>query len=583
MTSLQGLEGMAPGAMTSFGAGTTLPSGNVPWPPSSYDPVGHAIKLWSAWYSADLDQLAWAYYNLGANSMTGRAFFRTTGEANATQPRPGQFRGGLVGAIQRTFHGSPNPPGEKRTKFHVPVAADIAATSSALLFARPPRLTSPDEAFQDYLDQFWTDSTHSDFLEAAEICSALGGCYLKVAWDTDVSEHPWIEVVHPDAAIPTFAGNKLVSVTFWRILAEDGDQVVRHLEQHVPGDNTISHAVYVGDQTDLGTSAPLTEFPETAPIAPMLTDGNTIQLPDQPFDASTVVYVPNLRPNRIWRHLGAAYNPLGRSDYQGVEALMDNLDEVYSSWVRDVRTAKSRLFVPNSFLDNIGKGEGAVFDEDREVYSPISTLANSDTVQAQIVSQQFMIRWQEHMNTCQQIVAEIISKAGYAGQTFGLMGEVAQTATEVEARERKSLMTRGRKILYWAPAIADLIYGYATVDKIVFGTDVTPARPTVEFQPVALPEADALAQTASTLRSAGLMSLQTGIQMAHPDWSSDQVDEEASRIYEQTGLDLALRAKISLAGPMGVPLSADVQDLTQAPVEPALPAQVPGDEVQEGN
>ena len=43
-------------------------------------------------------------------------------------PKPGQYRGGLLGSIQRTFWGQPVPPGEKRVKYHIPLAGDIAAT-----------------------------------------------------------------------------------------------------------------------------------------------------------------------------------------------------------------------------------------------------------------------------------------------------------------------------------------------------------------------------------------------------------------------------------------------------------------------
>lgn len=544
---------------------------NMVWPPVAFDPVGYALRIWSAWFSADSEQLTWAYSNLAGDSNTARQFFRTTGEQTSAIPR--QYLAGRLHSVERTFWGSVQSPGERRTKYHVPVAADIAGTSSALLFAKPPRLGSDDAGFSTYLEQFWDDTTHADFLEAAEVCAGLGGVFLKIAWDTTVSDRPWIESVHPDAAIPTFTGNKLTSVTFWRVIAQDGnsDMVVRHLETHTPGMAAITHGVYEGNADELGEPVPLTAYPETVALGDMLTDGNTITLPDMPAGASTVVYVPNMKPNRVWRQLGCEYAPLGRSDYQGITQLMDGLDEVYSSWMRDVRTAKSRLIVPHTYLDNIDKGQGAVFDEDREVWSPISLMTSKDTMQAQIMAQQFTIRWQEHQSTCLNLVEQIIGKAGYSGQTFGLTGDIAMTATEVEARERKSLLTRGRKILYWAPAIANLLFGYSAVDRAVFGTDVEPQRPDVEFQPVALPDEGALAQTAATLRGAGLLSLQTGIQMAHPDWTETEVDAEAARVYEETGLEVAARAKVSLAAPLGASLQSDIAGLADQTPAPPLP------------
>ena len=74
----------------------------------------------------------------GANSPDARAFFATTGEKGMPVPRPGQYRGGLLGWIEYSFWGDPVPPGEKRTRPHVPIAGDIAQTSAACCSAPRP-------------------------------------------------------------------------------------------------------------------------------------------------------------------------------------------------------------------------------------------------------------------------------------------------------------------------------------------------------------------------------------------------------------------------------------------------------------
>jgi hypothetical protein len=80
-----------------------LPVGSQPWPPAMYNPVGYMQKIWNAWWTGDRQMLAWVYYNLGANSPYGRAFFATTGEKGMPVPRPGQYRGGLLGSIEYSF------------------------------------------------------------------------------------------------------------------------------------------------------------------------------------------------------------------------------------------------------------------------------------------------------------------------------------------------------------------------------------------------------------------------------------------------------------------------------------------------
>lgn len=555
-----------------------MPTTSRPWPPPEFNPITYQFRIWDAFWSADPTKLQWTFYNLGANSPVGRSYFATTGEPGLPVPRPGQFRGGLLGSVTRTFWGQPTPPGEKRKKVHVPVASDIASTSADLLFSRPPSVKAASAGNQAALDDLMGDGTHAKLLEAAETCSALGGVYLRTVWDTDVSDEPMLDVVPADAAVPLFSCGKLMAVTFWRIISDDGSEVVRHLEMHAPGQNAIFHAVYVGDQTDLGRVYPLTDFPETASFAQYLSEGNAITFPDMPADASTVVYIPNMLPNKIWRDLGPQVAPLGRSDYSGTEMLMDGLDEVYSAWMRDVQLAKARLIVPQQYLDNIGRGKGAVFDPDREVYSPVSMMTSTGAGGTNdIMANQFAIRYQEHQATAADLLNRIVQGAGYSGQTFGeydAQGS-SMTATEIRARERKTLITRNKKVLYWRPAVRDILYGWLAVKREIFAdTSVTPERPECDFPEVVLPEQLELAQTASAIAQADAASKETLVRMIHPDWTQDQVRTEVRMIYAELGTELLTRARIALSTPPGMDIQEDVEQLAAAQHAPTA-AQLP--------
>lgn len=549
-----------------------MPTTSRPWPPPEFNPVTYQLRQWDAWWSGDPNKLQWTYYNLGANSPVGRSYFATTGEPGLPIPKPGQFRGGLLGSVSYTFWGSPVPPGEKRSKLHVPIASDIAATSADLLFSKAPVVTALNEGNQAALDGLMDDGTHAKFLEAAETCSALGGVFLRVVWDTDVSDEPMIDVVPADAAVPLFSHGKLLGVTFWRIISDDGAEVVRHLETHAPGQNAIFHSVYVGDQTDLGRVYPLTDFPETSSFAQYLSEGNAIRFPDMPDGASTVVYIPNMLPNKIWRDLGPQVAPLGRSDFSGIEPLMDALDEAYSSWQRDLRLAKARLIVPQQYLDNIGRGKGAVFDPDRQVYSPISMMTSGGGT-SDIMANQFAIRVAEHQQTCADFINRIVQGAGYSGQTFGEYdGGSAMTATEIRARERKTLITASKKRLYWRPGVRDILYGWLAVKRAIFkDQSVTPERPEVDFPETVVPDQLELAQSAAALAAADAASKETLVRMVHPDWSDEQVRAEVQMIYAETGLNLASRARIALAPPDGSTetLAQEVQELADPSTAPS--------------
>lgn len=494
-----------------------MPTGGA-WPPPAVQPVQNKITTWSAWYCGDPDQLAAVYGGTAGSDPGGTGFFAS---------ERGGWRAAVGSRLHRWFWGTPTPRTEKSSKLHVPIASDIASTSADLLFSEPPTLTVDDVPTQERLDELVDDGVHATLLEAAEICAALGGVYLRAVWDKELADRPWLSPVHPDAAIPVWRWGRLAEVTFWRVIADDGRTVLRHLEHHEP--RFIRHALYEGSQDELGRIVPLTEHADTAGLAEVLVDGD--QVPTG-IDQLTAVYVPNMRPNRIWRSVPSAA-ALGRSDYAGVEPLMDSLDKVYTSWMRDIHLAKARLIVPSTYLQSQGPGQGAVFELDREVYESINMLGGEDRME--ITAQQFAIRVDEHERTAQHLMTRIVGSAGYSGQTFGLTGEAAVTATEIVARERKSMITRDRKGRYWKPALAEILEVLLAIDQAQFSTGVTPERPDVQFGDSVSEDPQSVANTVEILNRAAAVSTETKVRMVHPDWDDTQVAEEIERIKGDTG------------------------------------------------
>jgi hypothetical protein len=500
-----------------------------PWPPVHLALVYDRLASWSAWYGGDPEELAGFY-----GALTGQGF-DSTSRARILN-HPSQYRrGGVLGTLARWWWGVPVPVGEKRTKLHVPVASDIASTSADLLFSEPPTLTVEHQPTQDRLDELVDDGVHATLLEAAEVGAALGGVYLRVCWDQELSDRPWLDAVHADAAVPEWRWRRLAAVTFWQTLEEDGNTVVRHLERHEPG--AILHGVYEGSPTELGRRVPLVEYPETEMLAEAVTDGDVIRtgLPDR----LTAVYWPNRRPNRLWRAMPAAV-PLGRSDYAGAEPFMDALDETYSSWMRDIRLAKGRLIVPNTYLQSQGRGKGAVFNSEQEVYEGVDALPQTGG-KLEVTPSQFAIRVQEHMETAQHWLEQILRAAGYAVQTFGESREGEATATEVRARERRSFITRDRKILYARPALQEAVETLLAVDREVFRTKVSPQRPDLKFGDTVSEDMRQLAETANLLTQAQAASIEVRVRMVHqgdPDWDDAKIAAEVQAIKDETAMSV---------------------------------------------
>lgn len=540
------------------------------WPPPQLGVVTPQLEEWSAWYSGDTQALRGHYQ----------------GSRAARYARPSQYAGGIVGAVSRMFWGTPPAVGQQDTKLHVPVASDIATASADLLFAEDVAITydlgndtAPDgtstpssatKAAQARLDAILdANNWASLLLEAAEVDSALGGVYLRCTWDTSIdADRPILSAVHADAAVPEFAYGRLRAVTFWREVKRQGSAVWRHLERHEPG--LIQHGLYVGTDNYLGDPRPLSDHPDTAGITLTREDGIPTGYP-----GLSAVYVPNMRPNRLWRNLPQAAN-LGRSDLAGIEGQMDALDETLTSWMRDVRLGKARLLVPEYMLTNAGPGSANTWNIDQEVFQLLNTPPTSDGTFAQQISpQQFAIRHAEHSQTMQQLLGIIFRGAGYSASTFGLADAegAQQTATEVSARERRSTTTREKKTRYWVDGLREFLVAVAAIDRAQFRPrQAIPegAVPLIEFAPSSAPTPEQLAATVQLLDAAEAVSTDTKVRMLHPDWVEADIAQEVAKILEE-------RAASMPADPFAIPPGAEGGGDPEAD-DPFTPADQPPQE-----
>ncbi|WP_197285932.1 phage portal protein [Nocardiopsis sp. NRRL B-16309] len=494
-----------------------LPDSSEPWPPASTEKPRALYDAWGAWYSGDPDQLS--------------AYYGGTGNHNrlSPQPRPSQYRGGVVGTVARWFWGAPPDPDQLPDRLHVPLASDISSTSADLLFGEAPTLAVDEQGenkpTQDRLDWLMTEGgMHAALLEAGEIASAYGGVFLRASWDKQVADHPLVDAIAPDCAAPEWRSGRLVAVTLWKVLEErDDNSVVRHLERHEPG--VVYHGLYEGSRDALGRKLPLADREETKGFAVNGQGGI-------PTGAKrlAVVYIPNMRPHRRIRG-----TPLGRSDYSGVEHLMDALDETWSSLIRDIDLGKARLIIPDSFLDVHGRGQASSFASERKAFTPVKGLQGAGDKFTDMIEQvQFAIRVDEHIAAATAFTEQIVRGGGYSAQTFGESGDLAITATEVQHRERRSFSTRGRKIGYITPELASFSETVLEMDAANFRTKgVVPQRPTIEWPDGVQDAPEATARTIQMLDSARALSDETKVRMAHKDWDDEQIAKEVKRLKDE--------------------------------------------------
>ncbi|MBD5787117.1 phage portal protein [Cellulosimicrobium terreum] len=519
-----------------------LPPSDVTWPPAALARITPVLDEWSAWYEGTPESLSTVYGS--ASTATARA-------------------AGLRGFLRRMWWGrDTGVESERRDQLHLPLAADIARGSADLLYAEPPTLSVAGEqngdgqsATQARLDEYVDDGLHSILATGAEVGAALGGRFHRVTWDAEVRDTPFLTTVDADAAWPTFRWGRLVGVTFWRVVRREGQTTWRHLERHeldASGIGLVFHGLYQGSSTNLGHAVPLEDADATRGLAAAvdadgaLVEGRTPGL--------CVEYIANQLPQRRWR-TDAVGQYLGRSDFDGVEQLMDALDETYSSLMRDIRLGKGRIIVPSYMLETAGPGRGAVFDLDRSVYEAVRSAPPEDG-HGDITPQQFDIRVDEHLRACEDMALRVVQGAGYSTQTFAERTDGGQmTATEVHSRERRSYLTRDRKIRNERPAVSRLAQKMLSIDQAVFRTPgLVPGAVDVTFGDTVQDSMITLAQTAQALTVARAASTATRVHLVHPDWTEVQVQDEVRLI-------LAEDAGEVLADPDDVPPAGQVEDV----------------------
>lgn len=492
----------------------------TPWPPKFMEATTSRLAVAKAWYSGDEGKLSALY-------------------ASSAQTQP------------RIAFWSRKPPAQgnrDRQRLHLPAASDVASTSADLLFGEEPVFTIPEAHAEtkdakavatearllELLDQ---NGAASVLVQAAELGAALGGVYLRPAWDRAVAPYPLLTSVNADAAVPEFRYGVLTAVTFWRCLEMDTDTkgaVYRHLERHEAG--RVLHGLYVGTSGELGKMVPLSDHPATAALiggdSVTLTEGSNVGVVTLPagIDGLLVRYVPNALPNR-----DDLSSSIGRPDTRGVEDLMDALDETWSSWMRDIRLGKGRLVVPQSFLERTTRGGGAAFDLDREVFAGLEMPPSTTET---ITVAQFEIRMEQHAGTAAALFESIVSNSGYSPQTFGLMGTgAAQTATEVKSRDDRTEVTTSKKQRHWKAAVQDVTYMLLVIDREIFGNSgVEPMRPAMAFCDREDDDPVAVATTANLLKQAQAASTETLVRMTQPDLEPDAVTAEVARILAENAV-----------------------------------------------
>lgn len=477
---------------------------NMQWPPMDLE--RYKMKEHSTWYSGEAELLANFYFDHDLQNYM---------QLNYGTKNNNKFWARQIKNDSQFF-------------IHVPVANDISETSSAFLFGETPliRFKSDSEDMKDAqatLDKMLTDSGfYQRLVEGAEVASAIGGVYVKIAWDSELSEYPIPVIAQCEQAFPTFKFGKLVKVTLVYEVECDGSTYYRLAETIEKG--KITNELYKGSADNLGKKEDLSKCEATKDLKPTVDTA----------DVMTCFFVPNMLPNKLNR-----LSPMGRSDYQGQETLMDALDEVFSAWMLDVQIARGKIHVPSGYVKQLEGGK-TKFNIDTTMYEELDVdpTAMTDPIKAT----QFEIRAEQFEKTCLNLLDRIITSAGYSPQSFGLnIAGRAESGTALNVRERKSFATTSKKQSYWEPAIKGMVNTMLAIyNAFLGGTLTNELDVNVEFMDSVSNNLTEVSNSVKTLADAKAISTDTKVRMVHPEWTDTQVQEEVERILndESAGMPM---------------------------------------------
>lgn len=311
----------------------------------------------------------------------------------------------------------------------------------------------------EQLEAIYKDNKIKGLLKRSVVAKSWGG---KVAWKIsvkrDLSEYPIIEKYDAEEFKTEYDRERLQKIIFLTRYQVDKELYELHEEY---GLGYIHYSLYLkrGDkmeQVDLGY-LPMTE-----------------NLLDVEFSQKVILAgVIESKP-----------------DYDGLVSEFDALDEAWSQWFDEIRTARTNTYIPEVFANN------GHFDRFRTRYEIIGS-DTSESGQNKITHIQPDIRSDEYKNTIQQLVSNILVNVGLSPYSVGIDDSVGANASgdSLEKREASTLRTRQDAIEEWQEFLQEmsdkLLYAYYRFIKgnstykltsetfVKFGDYITPSRQSI--------------------------------------------------------------------------------------------------------
>ena len=350
-----------------------------------------------------------------------------------------------------------------------------------------------DKTQTELLNDILTDNAWDKLIsDAVTTESWAGGFAFKIGVDLEITKYPIVEMYNPMDYEAIYKRGRLQEIIFKNCIKEDYE-----LHEHY-GWGYIKYELFMMSMGKL------------VPVA--LDDIEETQ------DLEDVVFSDNM--------MLAAIKEVGKSDYSGIIAEFDSLDEAWSQLMDEIRTGRAETYIPEDLCKN------KVFDDFTKKYVEIG-MDMREGIDNKIQHNQPNIRSDEYVNTINTITMNILANVKLNPLTIGMDDNVGanSSGSAIEKRETVSLRTRSNMIKAYEPFLERFFNLLLNANNWINSQNYEPYNVVVTFGTYITPSIESKIDNIVKLKNADIIDDEKALDEVYEDMS----DEEKERILANLG------------------------------------------------
>lgn len=442
----------------------------------------------------------------------------------------------------RDYLRSIHPGGWKlnRVYRHDPLASKISNAFADFLYGEDPAYKPHDLDDTDLLSKMLeANEFTTEIHQGVRLFSSEGEVWFRIYTDPEQTDHPLIEWHSRVSAYPYWRGRTFTAVAFVYEIERTEQEVWRYVQYHEK--ERVENAIYKSSARTAGTGTRLNSNVQHG--EPEL-DVMQLQKLGKELPLTAHPYTMGLLPE--WEHglpmlAGRFVNnvprtrKIGKSDYDGVEDLLFDLNEAHSVDSENFKLAgKKRAVMPRRYQNQAGEAEISeeIFwveegvDEMETQDGPFKILEYSYDAESSIKRKDDLERTIiTRVGLMKQFVSPDTSEGwaqSGAARRIGLLPTAL--AAHGKAREWDELLPKTLCLMQQVDALDEGHGGFGRDWKDPQGI------PAITRATIMPEDPSDTASRHQTLIANELESIETAVDELHPDWSPDQKLLEVKRI-----------------------------------------------------